>query len=75
VERIYEWLKADQPIQRGDGAGGGEGGSEGDGGRGEGVELELVSMGKNLIGMLDQTIEEAGLRNGTVMVEIVGGTD
>lgn len=37
----------------------------------EGQEFELISMGKNLIEMLDVTIAEAGLRNGTVMVEFV----
>jgi len=35
----------------------------------EGVDFELIAMGKNLIDSLDQTIEEAGLKNGTVMVE------
>lgn len=34
-------------------------------------EFELISMGKNLLGSLDSTIEEAGLRNGTVMVEFL----
>ena len=38
-----------------------------------GVGFELVAMGKNLIHSLDQTVEEAGLRNGTVMVEFVEG--
>ncbi|KAK2750133.1 hypothetical protein FQN57_004628 [Myotisia sp. PD_48] len=33
-----------------------------------GVPFELVSMGQNLIGLLDQTVEEAGLKNGTIMV-------
>ena len=37
----------------------------------EGVEFELIFMGKNLIDMLDHTIEQAGLRNGTVMVELI----
>jgi hypothetical protein len=35
----------------------------------EGVEFDLKSMGKDLIDCLDITIEEAGLKNGTVMVE------
>jgi len=35
----------------------------------EGVDFELIAMGKNLIDSLDQSIEEAGLKNGTVMVE------
>ncbi|PGH11499.1 hypothetical protein AJ79_04874 [Helicocarpus griseus UAMH5409] len=33
-----------------------------------GVEFELVSMGQNLIGLLDTSVEDAGLKNGTVMV-------
>ena len=37
----------------------------------EGVEFELVFMGKNLIDRLDDTIEQAGLKNGTVMVELI----
>ncbi|KKZ65568.1 hypothetical protein EMCG_08593 [[Emmonsia] crescens] len=36
-----------------------------------GVEFELVSMGQNLIGMLDVSILDAGLKNGTVMVGFV----
>jgi hypothetical protein len=38
----------------------------------EGVEFDLMFMGKNLIDMIDQTIEEAGLKNATVMVEFLG---
>lgn len=34
----------------------------------EGVDFELVSMGQNLIKMLDTTVQDAGLKNGTVMV-------
>jgi UBX domain-containing protein 7 len=37
----------------------------------EGAEFELVSMGKNLMDARDQRIDEAGLKNGTVMVEFV----
>ncbi|OAX80002.1 hypothetical protein ACJ72_05673 [Emergomyces africanus] len=36
-----------------------------------GVEFELVSMGQNLIGILDVSIADAGLKNGTVMVGFV----
>ncbi|OJD27375.1 hypothetical protein ACJ73_01239 [Blastomyces percursus] len=36
-----------------------------------GVEFELVSMGQNLIGLLDVSISDAGLNNGTVMVGFV----
>ena len=35
----------------------------------EGVDFDLIFMQKNLLDMLDETIETAGLRNGTVMVE------
>lgn len=58
VRRIYEWLKA-SPLK----------GFEGK----EGVEFELSFMGKNLIDLVDQSIEQAGLKNGTVMVEYVEG--
>ncbi|KAL6716284.1 UBX domain protein Ubx2 [Lecanora helva] len=37
----------------------------------QGVEFELIFMGKNLIEVLDDTIEQAGLKNGTVMVELI----
>ena len=37
----------------------------------EGIEFELISMQKNLIGALDENIEQAGLKNGTVMVEFL----
>ncbi|EME80130.1 uncharacterized protein MYCFIDRAFT_155932 [Pseudocercospora fijiensis CIRAD86] len=37
----------------------------------EGQPFELVAMGKNLIDQLDTPIGEAGLKNGTVMVEFV----
>ena len=37
----------------------------------EGVEFELVSNAKNLIDSLDRTIEEAQLKNGTVMIEFL----
>ncbi|KAK5942931.1 UBX domain protein Ubx2 [Knufia obscura] len=37
----------------------------------QGVEFELVAMGKNLMESREQTIEEAGLKNGTVMVEFI----
>lgn len=33
------------------------------------VDFELIFMGRNLLAGLDGSIEEAGLRNGTVMVE------
>lgn len=37
----------------------------------EGVEFELICMSKNLINHLDDTIEQAGLKNSSVMVEFV----
>lgn len=37
----------------------------------EGASFELICMGKNLIEMLDVPIGEAGLKQGTVMVEFV----
>ncbi|KAL2049737.1 hypothetical protein ABVK25_009960 [Lepraria finkii] len=37
----------------------------------ESSEFELIFMQKNLIEMLDATIEQAGLKNGTVMVEFI----
>ncbi|KAJ5092082.1 hypothetical protein NUU61_006952 [Penicillium alfredii] len=51
VQRIYEWLKADPPLE--DKAG---------------VEFELNAMGRNLIDQLNTSIEDAGLKNGTVMI-------
>lgn len=55
VSRIYEWLKA-EPLP----------------GK-EGVEFELKSMpqGVDLIEHLNETIQEAGLANGTVMLEFI----
>ncbi|TKA49308.1 hypothetical protein B0A49_13080 [Cryomyces minteri] len=37
----------------------------------EGVSFELISLAKNLIDSLESTIEEAGLKNGTIMVEFL----
>ncbi|KAK0624819.1 hypothetical protein B0T17DRAFT_616985 [Bombardia bombarda] len=55
VSRIYEWLKAEPLPDK------------------EGVEFELKSMpqGSDLINSLDQTIKDAGLANGTVMIEFI----
>jgi UBX domain-containing protein 7 len=41
----------------------------------EGIEFDLIFMGKNLINLISQTIEEAGLKNATVMVEFLGQED
>lgn len=40
-----------------------------------GVEFELKTMGKDLINHLDESINECGLKNGTVMVEFVESDD
>lgn len=55
VRRMFEWLKA-EPME----------------GK-EGLEFELKRMpqGQDLIESLDQTIEEAGLKQGTVMIEFL----
>lgn len=55
VRRIYEWLKA-EPFE----------------GK-EGIVFELKAMpaGADLIDELDRTIEEAGLKQGTVMIEFI----
>ncbi|KAL5340531.1 hypothetical protein BJX70DRAFT_361279 [Aspergillus crustosus] len=36
-----------------------------------GVEFELNSMGRNLIDVVDQSVEAAGLKNGTVMIGFI----
>ncbi|OKL61409.1 hypothetical protein UA08_03894 [Talaromyces atroroseus] len=51
VQRIYEWLKSEPPLEEK-----------------AGVVFELNAMGKNLIHELDTTIQDAGLKNGTVMI-------
>ncbi|MCJ1282032.1 hypothetical protein MMC26_001355 [Xylographa opegraphella] len=38
-----------------------------------GLDFALVAMGTNLIDSLDVSVERAGLKNGTVMVEVVEG--
>jgi hypothetical protein len=37
----------------------------------EGVAFELVAVGKNLMDLTEATIEQAGLKNGTVMIEFL----
>lgn len=61
VVRIYEWIKADLLPQQA--AQGGEDIAD--------KQFELVSMSKNLIDDLDSTLEEAGLKQRTVMIEFV----
>jgi UBX domain-containing protein 7 len=55
VRRIYEWLKA-EPLE----------------GK-EGIEFELKKMpaGQDLIESLDTTVTDAGLKQGTVMIEFI----
>jgi hypothetical protein len=38
----------------------------------QGIEFDLVFMGKNLVEHLESTIEEAGLKGASVMVEFTG---
>ncbi|KAL1889630.1 UBX domain protein Ubx2 [Sporothrix stenoceras] len=53
VVRIYEWLKA-APLEGHDG---------------EAFELKVMPQGHDLLEDLDKTIEEAGLKQATVMIE------
>lgn len=39
----------------------------------EGVEFELIFLQRNLLAALNDTIEQAGIKNGTVMVEFLEG--
>ncbi|CAI6013835.1 unnamed protein product [Clonostachys chloroleuca] len=55
VRRIYEWLKA-EPMEGKDGVE---------------FELKMMPQGQDLIETLDATIEEAGLKQGTVMIEFI----
>jgi hypothetical protein len=67
VERLFEYVKADllpeqQEKRRS---------SEGEGESIVGKEFELVNLGTKLIDFLDQTVADAGLKMGTIMVEIL----
>lgn len=56
IRRIYEWLKA-EPLEGKDGVP---------------FELKKMPQGQqDLIASLDQTIEECGLKQGTVMIEFI----
>ncbi|OLN96313.1 UBX domain-containing protein 5 [Colletotrichum chlorophyti] len=55
VRRIYEWLKA-EPLE-------GKSGIE--------FELKRMPLGQDLTDELDTTIAEAGLKQGTVMIEFI----
>lgn len=55
VRRLFEWLKA-EPME-------GKESTE--------FELKRMPQGQDLIESLDQTIEEAGLKQGTVMIEFI----
>lgn len=66
VERLFEYVKADmlpeheakKPEEERTSVSGER-------------EFDLVGLGKKLIDLLDKTVDEAGLRNGTVMVEVM----
>ncbi|KAF8245351.1 hypothetical protein K440DRAFT_555949 [Wilcoxina mikolae CBS 423.85] len=60
VERLFEYVKADLLPEKE--------AQKDDGGNAD-REFDLVSLGKRLIDVLDQTVEVAGLKMGTVMVE------
>ncbi|TPX16163.1 uncharacterized protein E0L32_004158 [Thyridium curvatum] len=55
VERIYEWLKA-EPLE---------------GKEGVAFELKMMPQGRDLLEDLGKTIGEAGLKQGTVMIEFI----
>lgn len=55
VRRIYEWLKA-EPL---------------DGKAGVEFELKMMPQGKDLLEELDKTVEEAGLKMATIMIEYI----
>ncbi|KAI0482415.1 hypothetical protein GGR56DRAFT_619832 [Xylariaceae sp. FL0804] len=55
VRRMFEWLKA-EPFEGKDGVP---------------FELKAMPAGRDLIDELDKTIEEAGLKQGTVMIEFI----
>jgi hypothetical protein len=59
VRRIYEWLKTEDWVKE----------------KGANVDFELRVLGADLIDHLDETIEQAGLKNGTVMIEFVGAEE
>lgn len=63
VSRIYEYIKADLLPERAEKAG------EAVTAATSAKPFELVSLGKNLIEALDKTIEQAGLKMGTIMIE------
>ncbi|CEJ93793.1 hypothetical protein VHEMI09362 [[Torrubiella] hemipterigena] len=55
VRRIFEWLKA-EPLEGYDGVK---------------FELKKMPQGQDLLGSLDASIEESGLKQGTVMIEFI----
>lgn len=59
VVRIYEWLKADYVPEK-------FGGQK---------DFELVCLGNNLINDLEKSVQEAGLRNGSIMVGLTSDED
>lgn len=55
VRRIFEWLKA-EPLEGRDGVP---------------FELKKMPQGQDLLGSVEETIAEAGLKQGTVMIEFI----
>lgn len=65
VERLFEYVKADLLPEQQE-----KRKSAGDEENMVGKEFELVSLGTKLIDYLEKTVDEAGLKMGTVMVEV-----
>jgi hypothetical protein len=68
VERLFEYVKADLLPEHQEKRKSGPDDKED---LLVGKEFELVSLGKKLIDHLEETIDEAGLKMGTVMVEVL----
>jgi len=68
VERLFEYVKADLLPEHQEKR---KSGADDKEDLLVGKEFELVSMGKKLIDHLEETIDEAGVKMGTVMVEVV----
>ena len=78
VRRLYEWLKSSSLLAetrpfKTESSGGSNDDDDNNNNtnNSEAIEFELIFLGQNLIEALDVSIEEAGLKNGTVMVEVL----
>lgn len=84
VRRLYEWLKSSsllaetRPSKTESSSGNNDDDNDNNNhnndsnvNNSEAIEFELIFLGQNLIEALDVSIEEAGLKNGTVMVEVL----